>query len=182
MATIPQPSLFTWQQIDTASDLDRLRLVLDALPDEPLVRFLEERRGRGRDDYPVRPMWNAVIAGVVFQHPSCAALVRELWRNGELRQLCGFDPLKGTGAMPSQDAMERFLALVVEHRERLTAMFHALVDELSRELPDLGRRLAVDSKAVPSAPATEAREASGRAESAGSKRRGAHAGAGLPPM
>jgi hypothetical protein len=151
MATIPQPSLFTWQQIDTASDLDRLRLVLGALPDEPLVRFLEERRGRGRDDYPVRPMWNAVVAGVVFQHPSCASLVRELWRNGELRQLCGFDPLKGTGSMPSQDAMERFLALVVEHRERLTAIFHQLVDELSRELPDLGRRLAVDSKAIQSA-------------------------------
>ena len=151
MAAIPQPFLFSWEQVDTASDLDRLRLVLGALPDESLVRFLEERRGRGRDDYPVRPMWNAVIAGVVFQHESCALLVRELWRNGELRQMCGFDPLKGTRAMPSQDAMERFLKLIVEHRERLTQVFHQLVDELALELPDLGRRLAVDSKAVPSA-------------------------------
>jgi hypothetical protein len=151
MATIPQPSLFTWQQIDTASDLDRLALVLDALPDEPLVRFLEERRGRGRDDYPVRPMWNAVIAGVVFQHPSCASLVRELWRNGELRQLCGFDPLGRTGAMPSADAMERFLKLIVEHREKLVEIFHRLVAELGEVLPDLGRRLAVDSKALRSA-------------------------------
>ncbi len=41
----------------SASFLDRLRLVLDALPDEDLVRFLEQRRGRGRDDYPIRPMW-----------------------------------------------------------------------------------------------------------------------------
>lgn len=69
MATLPQPYLFSWKEIDAASDLDRLRLVLDALPDESLVSFLEQRRGRGRNDYPVRPMWNAVISGIVFQHP-----------------------------------------------------------------------------------------------------------------
>ncbi|MFO8073530.1 MAG: PIN domain-containing protein [Polyangia bacterium] len=60
----------------------RFGLVLDALPDERLASFLERRRGRGRDDYPVRPMWNAVLAGVVSQHQSAASLVRELHRNG----------------------------------------------------------------------------------------------------
>lgn len=117
MARISQPWLFTWKEIDEASDLDRLRLVLDALPDEELVSLLEQRRGRGRDDYPIRPMWNAVIAGVVFQHSTAAALIRELWRNGELRQLCGFNPFGGMASAPSDDAMERFLKLVVEHRE-----------------------------------------------------------------
>ena len=151
MAAIPQPSLFSWQQIDTSSDLDRLRLVLSALPDEPLVRFLEQRRGRGRDDYPVRPMWNALIAGIVFQHPSAAALIRELWRNGELRQLCGFDPLRGMGAAPTSDAFGRFLELIIEHRDHLEQMFHRLVEELGRELSELGRRLAVDSKGIRSA-------------------------------
>ena len=34
------------------------QLVLDALPDEPLTQLLERRRGHGRNDYPVRPMWN----------------------------------------------------------------------------------------------------------------------------
>lgn len=56
MATISQPWLFSWKEIDEASDLDRLRLVLAALPDEKLVTFLEQQRGRGRDDYPIRPM------------------------------------------------------------------------------------------------------------------------------
>jgi hypothetical protein len=42
MARIPQPYLFGWKEIDAASDLDRLRLVLDVLPDEDLVSFLEE--------------------------------------------------------------------------------------------------------------------------------------------
>ena len=151
MATIAQRSLFSWKQIDAASDLDRLRLVLSVLPDEPLVATLEKQRGRGRDDYPIRPTWNALLAGIVFQHPSAAALLRELGRNAELRELCGYDPLRGTGAVPTEDAFGRFLALVVAQGDKLRAIFDALVDELSRELPDLGRRLAVDSKAIQSA-------------------------------
>jgi len=150
MATIPQPFLFSWKEIDGASDLDRLRLVLGALPDEALVSFLEQRRGRGRDDYPIRPMWNSVIAGIVSQHPSAAALLRELRRNGELRQLCGFNPFGGEKSAPSDDAMERFLKLIVEHGVILTHMFHQLIDELKKELPDLGVKTAVDSKAIPS--------------------------------
>jgi len=150
MAILPQPYLFSWKEVDQASDLDRLHLVLDALPDEPLVSFLEQRRGRGRNDYPVRPMWNAVIAGIVFQHPSAASLIRELWRNGELRQMCGYHPFGGQDSAPSPDAMERFLKLIVEHRDKLTKIFHQLVDELRQELPDLGEKTAVDSKAIPS--------------------------------
>lgn len=152
MATIPQPSLFSWKEIDAASDLDRLVLVLAALAlfDEELVRILERRRGKGRDDYPVRPMWNAVIAGIVFQHPSIESLRRELGRNGELRQLCGFDPLLGAAAVPSKDAFSRFLELLIEHRALIVELFHRLVDELKTKLPDLGEKTAADSKAIPS--------------------------------
>ena len=92
MATIPQPWLFNWKEIDAASELDRLALVFSVLPDEKLVSLLEQKRGKGRDDYPIRPMWNALLAGVVFQHKNAAELLRELRRNGELRQVCGFDP------------------------------------------------------------------------------------------
>jgi hypothetical protein len=150
MAKIPQTGLFQWKQIDTASDLDRLRLVLEALPDEPLVRLLEQRRDRGRDDYPIRPTWNALIAGVVFQHKDAASLLRELWRNAELRALCGFEVTKGGSAVPTQDAFGRFLKLIVKHREHLVGMFHRLLDELALLLPDLGRKMAGDSKAIPS--------------------------------
>ena len=83
--------------------------------DSRTARDSWERRGRGRDDYPIRPMWKAVIAGIVFQHPSAAALLRELRRNGELRQLCGFNPFGGEKSAPSDDAMERFLKLLVEY-------------------------------------------------------------------
>ena len=34
MAMIPQLSLFSWRDIDSASDLDRLKLVIEVMPDE----------------------------------------------------------------------------------------------------------------------------------------------------
>jgi len=32
--------------------------------DEGLMRKLEENRKWGRDDYPIRPVWNSVLAGL----------------------------------------------------------------------------------------------------------------------
>ena len=150
MAIIPQRSLFSWKEVDVASDLDRLRLVLGVLPDEGLVSKLEKERGKGRDDYPVRPVWNAVIAGVVYNHLSIASLRRELLRNGELRDLCGFDPVLGATAVPTDDAFSRFLALLLEQQEELGGMFHPIVEELKKVLPDLGKKQAADSKAIAS--------------------------------
>ncbi len=99
MAIIPQAQLFSWDQIEASSDLDRLRMTLESMPDEPLMRILErERKGR-RDDYPIRPLWNSVIAGIVFEHKSIESLRRELSRNAELRQACGFDVFKGGAAV-----------------------------------------------------------------------------------
>ena len=66
MATIIQPHMFSWKDIEADSDLNRLRLVLSVLPDEDFVCLLEQLRGRGRDDYPIRPTWNAMLAGIVF--------------------------------------------------------------------------------------------------------------------
>ena len=41
MAIIAQKKLFGWNEIDELGDLDRLRLVLQWLPDEPLMQVLE---------------------------------------------------------------------------------------------------------------------------------------------
>jgi len=148
MARIPQTPIFSWEDIDTSSDLDRLRLVLLALPDEPVVVALEKYRGRGRDDYPVRPTWNALVAGIVFQHETVASLRRELRRNAELRAMCGFDIHLGAAAVPSDDAFSRFLKVLLDNLELLDDMFHQLVEQLKEHLPELGRKLAVDGKAI----------------------------------
>jgi len=148
MAIIPRRSLFSWKNVESKSDLDRLRLVLEALPDEPLMEKLESRRGKGRDDYPVRAIWNSILAGIVFQHESVESLRRELSRNGQLRDLCGFDPLGGVEAVPSADAYSRFLKNLIREQAAIEEMFDRLIGDLSRLLPDLGRHLAVDSKEI----------------------------------
>ena len=58
-----------------------------------MIAPLEAKRGLSRDDYPAIPMWNAIIAGVVFQHESIELLPRELSRNPSFLQACGFNIL-----------------------------------------------------------------------------------------
>ena len=148
MASIPQSSLFCWQEIEDLRDLERLRLVLGYLPDEPLMLRLEADRGRGRDDYPVRAIWNSCLAGIVFQHPSVESLRRELQRNAPLRQACGFDPLLGLDAVPTPWAYTHFLRLLLAHADLVDAIFDELVKRLQAELPGFGRILAIDGKAL----------------------------------
>lgn len=151
MARIPQKPLFCWDQIDELGDLQRLGLVLDALPDEGLMQALERHRGRGRDDYPIRPVWNSLLAGVVFQHGSVEQLRRELSRNGQLRWLCGFDLARGQEAVPPAYVYTRFFRLLYLHAEQIEAMFDELIEQLRELLPGFGRHLAMDGKGVRSA-------------------------------
>jgi Transposase DDE domain/Transposase domain (DUF772) len=151
MAKLITPYLFTWQEVEANSDLERLRLVLDHIGDEGLMRKLEEHRRWGRDDYPIRAVWNSVLAGVVYQHVSVDSLRRELLRNGELRDRCGFDPRKGAGAVPPPWVYTRFLRLLFRFKAEIEGMFDRLVDEIKELLPDLGFSVAVDSKGVDSA-------------------------------
>lgn len=179
MATI-EPSLFDWRDVEARSDLDRFRLARDHLPDARLLQYLEIMRGAGRDDYPVAAMWNALIAGVVFQHPSVAALLRELARNPALLQACGFAvlpiqhkpvtrlvrdaatgrlqavreaPADPRAAVPTSWSFSRFLANVIELEETLgmvTGMIGTLREQLMAALPDFGRHLGYDGKAIES--------------------------------
>jgi len=150
MAKVLQPFLLRWDAIDSAGDLDRLSLALNHLPDEKIILALTLKRGNGRNDFPIRPMWNALIAGIVFQHPSIAALLRELRRNGQLRQVCGFNPLLGAGAVPDEHNMSRFLANVIALEALIREMFDTLLRSATALLPSLGERLAFDGKAIPS--------------------------------
>lgn len=151
MAKLITPYLFTWEDVETKSDLERLMLVLEHFPDEGLMEKLEGHRKWGRDDYPIRPVWNSVLAGIVYQHQSIDSLRRELLRNGELRGRCGFNPQRGSGAVPPSWVYTRFLKLLLKFKAEVDAMFDCLVDELKGLLPDLGFSVAVDSKGVNSA-------------------------------
>ena len=150
MARIAQQSLFRWQEIEELGDLERLGLLLENLPDEPLMRKLEQRRGNGRDDYPIRPLWNSFLSCIVFQHASIEGLRRELKRNGQLRSICGFDMFRGLSAIPPSYVYTRFLQSLYECQDLVDRMFNDLVAELQELLPDFGNILAIDGKAIES--------------------------------
>jgi hypothetical protein len=145
MAIIPQTTLFSWEnEIEELGDNERLVRVLETLPDEGLMRKLERKRGRGRNDYPVRAMWNMVIAMIVFGHGRYADIIREMKRNIQLRYICGFR----NGKTPNADNMSRFISKLMEHEEDLIRIFCALSAMLYELLPGFGESLALDSKWV----------------------------------
>lgn len=150
MAIIPQKQLFSWKEIDNLADLQRFFLLIKYLPDEELMRKLELRRSKGRNDYPVRAMWNSILAGIVYQHGSIESLRRELSRNAQLRQLCGFDLFKGIDAVASSNAYTNFLKLLTRESDCVDAMFYNQVKKLSKLLPGFGKTVAIDSKAISS--------------------------------
>ena len=145
MAIIPQLRIFGWKEIEELGDLKRLRLVLEYMPDEELMRQLEQERYKGRDDYPVRAMWNSLLAGIVFQHETIEKLRRELARNGQLREMCSF-----FNQVPPAWVYTRFLKKILTHTEEVDKIFEKLVKQIQELLPDFGKHLAVDSKAIPS--------------------------------
>jgi hypothetical protein len=92
MNIIPQISLFGEDENEELGDLERLKMLLAALPDGKLISKLYKIRGKGRNDWPCEAMWNSFIASFLFEHPTIDALLRELRRNSQLRKLCGFKP------------------------------------------------------------------------------------------
>ena len=150
MAILPQPLLFSWEEIEELGDLSRLKLLVENLPDEELMRELEAARGNGRDDYPVRAVWNSLLAGIVFQHASIESLRRELDRNGQLRLVCGFDPIRADKQVPPSWVYSRFFDSLGRHAETVEALFEQVLWLVAAELPDFGRSLAIDGKAIDS--------------------------------
>lgn len=150
MANIPQPTLFSWKEVENLSEMKRLRMVLHEMPDEDLMLKLEADRGNGRDDYPIRAVWNSLLAGIVFQHSTVESLRRELGRNAQLCWVCGFDLGRGDKMVPPAWVYTRFLAKLLKFSEEVEEMFDVLVKQITSELPDFGETLAVDGKAIKS--------------------------------
>lgn len=147
MATVTH-SLFSWQAVESSEDIFRFHRLLEGLDDRRLMAHLiADRKGR-RDDNPIPAIWNSLLAGLVFGHRGVAPLRKELKRNGELRQVCGFDPIKKENAVPSKDAYYRFLEKLAEHADLVMEVFEDLVSRLGELLGDFGKRLAADGKAI----------------------------------
>ena len=141
-------------------------------------------------------MWRALIAGIVFQHPSIQSLLRELGRNPGLLELCGFDPLPFQGAavtelregaegpcavthpaavrstVPGHWNFSRFLGCLIRlenKRGLVSGMTECLRASLFEEVPGFGRHLGYDGKAIESH--SSGRVAEGKGVSHGPGRR-----------
>lgn len=150
MAKIIQQKIFSWKDVEVSGELERLLMVRGVMPDEELMEALESERKGKRDDYPIRPVWNSILAGIIYQHPSIESLRRELLRNGELREACGFDPALGEKAVPSKDAYSLMLKKLIKKQPLIEKMFDGLIEELKGYLPELGKHLAIDGKKIES--------------------------------
>ena len=154
MAIIHELNLFSWkdfqEDLQNLGDLERLRLVIDTIPDAKLMGILKTLRGNGRNDHPIEAVWNSILAGIVYEHVSIESLRRELSRNAQLREICGFNPISGVKGVPSKSAYNRFLSNLVHQEVLVREMFDNLVTELSILVPGFGTNYAGDGKAIES--------------------------------
>jgi IS5 family transposase len=138
---IIQSPLFDFEEFIKIKKNDRLTMVLECLPAEKLILALEREHWTGRQGYPVRGMWSALIAGVLNQRNSVAEIIRMLERDIDTRLICGL----ARDNIPGPDAFSRFLKKLVKHEALLEECFSSLVDRLREVLPGFGEKVAVDS-------------------------------------
>ena len=151
MAIISEITLFDYAEIEELGDLERLDLAYAGIEDEKLMRKLEAMRKNGRDDYPVRVMWNLIIAMIVFCHKTVESFRRELSRNAQLRRKCGLsDYSKKKHLVPPSRVFSGFIKTLSEEAEGIAEIFNVQVEELYEMIPDFGRKLAGDGKYIDS--------------------------------
>lgn len=136
---IVQPPLLAYNDFFQLEQHDRLRLVLETLNAEALLKVLADEQRES--EHTARSLWSALIAGVVYRLPSVAELRRHLASNPYLRFVCGINPAH----IPSESTFSRFLGRLVEHEDLLQACIHDLVCRFAQLAPGFGQRIAVDS-------------------------------------
>ena len=144
---ISQISFADYGCIEILGDLERFLLALLGMDDEALMLRLEARRGKGRDDYPVRVMWNLIIAMKVFGHRTVESFRRELARNSQLRSICGLEDFGSKKHLvPPARVFSGFLKLLAREQTAIDETFDGMVLELAEKLPEFGKGAAGDGK------------------------------------
>lgn len=158
MRIISQMSLFSYNEDENLGDLERLQMVIDYMPDEMIIQKLRKIRGNGRNDWPLEAMWNSFLASFVFEHRNVSDLLRELKRNKQLREMCGFEPKyckQKDGSIkillaPPNSAYTNFLNNIKQCKEEIREAFEDLVKYMYDHLEHFGEILAADGKAIQS--------------------------------
>lgn len=170
MNNISQLTVFDYTEIEVLGDLERLKLVLENVYDIELSKKLENERGKGRDDYPVRVMLNFQYAMKVYGHRSVASFRRELLRNPTLRKICGLkdeDYLylgKRKNLVPPQRVFTKFEKKLIKYQDELDKIFESDVDFMYEKLEGFGENTALDGKLLDSYAKRENKKATEKEE------------------
>lgn len=144
---VSQMSVFEYTEIEALGDLERLELALSGLDDDALMDKLENRRGHGRNDYPIRALWNSLIAMRLFGHSTVESLRRELSRNSQLRRVLGYNDFSGKRhIVPPARVFSGFMRMLESLEGVLEEMFEKTVARLADLLPDYAVNIAGDGK------------------------------------
>jgi hypothetical protein len=139
--------LFAWGALEDHPTLATIRDFLGAVPDQELIAGLQAARGRGRDDYPIRRLWQVLLLTIALRHVSVNACLAELHRNPALCRLLG---MATEDDIPNGWNLSRFLDVLGQepHLSALRHVFDTLARRLGAAVPDLGRSTAGDATAL----------------------------------
>lgn len=152
MKIITQLDLFDYSEIEVLGDLERLKYVIDNVPDDKIVEKLNKIRGKGRNEYAVVAMWNSIFAMPVLGHSTVNDLRRELSRNSQLRKLLGFkDSDYSIGKcklVPPPKAFTNMFNNLKKIEPELKKAFYELREFMTETLKDFGKDVGEDGKII----------------------------------
>jgi hypothetical protein len=139
--------LFAWDSLEDSPTLKTIKQLLEVIPDQAFIELLRARRGKGRDDIPVRVAWGVLVLSVALRHPTIEACLGELRRNESLRKLIG---IESEDAVPKKWNLSRFLDRMGQepHLSQLHGIFDSMIQRLGSVVPDLGRDTAGDATSL----------------------------------
>lgn len=150
MKIITQISVFDYSEIEILGDLERCKLLIENVPDEKIVNKLIEIRGKGRNEYPVIPLWNSILIMPLIECSTVEQLRRELSRNRDLRKICGFDDYNyyfgKSKLVPPSKAYTTLIKHLKEIEPMLKECFYELREFIYENLKDFGTNVGEDGK------------------------------------
>lgn len=150
MKIITQISVFDYSEIEILGDLERCKLLIENVPDEKIVNKLIEIRGKGRNEYPVIPLWNSILIMPLIECSTVEQLRRELSRNRDLRKICGFDDYNyyfgKSKLVPPSKAYTTLIKHLKEIEPMLKECFYELREFMYENLKDFGTNVGEDGK------------------------------------
>jgi hypothetical protein len=114
--------------------------LLDSPEIAGLIAELEATRWTGRPGYPLRMMVGMALAKSIYAIPTWTRTVALVREHSALQAALGCE-----GDPPSEWACYRFARKLREHKHMLDACIVAVVERIKKEIPDIGKDVAIDA-------------------------------------